>query len=405
LSTKRRFNLNKDTSEKTLNVTMITCTGKCGKEKKSHLFYASSNPLYASTGRFPVCIACISDRLPDYRINQKDDLFKIIQDKNFINAVLNLLKTMNYPFVVQYWTSAINDAERSGKHVFGLYMKYLNKNKKIAYTYEDGDVNLSVEDICRLSVSRGLTVETLEETKKEEEKVKLKFDENDSTEITEDDISTQKDIIKLLGYDPFSGYSAIDRKYMYQELHPFLDEDTVEDQHLVNVVVQLVVNNNQVKKIDNAIAGLSQSVEALKENHTEIDKLAKTKKIIQEASTKLATENSIALKHRTDKKQGRSTLGYMMKELREYNFKDAEENYYDINKSKGMQVTAELSVKAIFDQLQFSESDYEDMLKEARDMNVNFQKQIMELEEEIRKNNVLIDAYKKRYGDLDGEDF
>lgn len=403
--TKRKFNLpnnNDNNTEKILKATTITCTGACGKDKAPSNYYVTTNPLYKSTGRFPVCKRCITDRLPDYRINSQNELYKVIQDRSFVSSVLSLLKSMNYPFLLKQWTIAINEAEKTGKHIFGLYMKHLSQVKE-ALNHDDGDKNLSSDDICRLSINRGMTPEVLEEVKNDEKKKsrnKLKFDDSELT-ITEEDLSAQKDVIRLLGYDPFVDYNELDRKYMYQEITPFLDEDTLEDQHLISVITQMVISNSQIKKIDNAIATLSKSIEDLKENSGEIDKLAGIKKKIQESVTKLATENSIAVKHRTDKKQGRSTLGYMMKELREYDFKDAEENYYDINKSKGMQVTAELSVKAIFDQLHFSESDYEDMLKEQRTMIERMQNQITELEEEIRVCNVQLDTYKSQFGDLE----
>lgn len=401
---RKRFNLtnNENNTEKVLKATKITCTGACGKEKSPVSFYTTTNPLYKSTGRFPVCKQCITDRLPDYRVNSQNELYKAIQDRSFVSSVLGLLKSMNYPFLHKQWTIAINEAEKTGKHIFGLYLKHLAQVKE-ALNFDDGDTSLSSDDICRLSVNRGMTPEVLEEVKEVEKKKiksKLKFDDSELT-ITEEDLNAQKDVIRLLGYDPFVDYSELDRKYMYQEITPFLDEDTLEDQHLISVITQMVISNSQIKKIDNAIATLSKSIEDLKDNSGEIDKLAGIKKKIQESVTKLATENSIAVKHRTDKKQGRSTLGYMMKELREYDFKDAEENFYDMNKSKGMQITADLSVKAIFDQLHFSESDYEDIVKDQRNMIEKMTKQIMELEEEIRIYNVQLDAYKAEFGDLE----
>jgi len=401
--TRRKFNLptNDDKkNEKILKTVKITCTGTCGKEKAPSQFYISSNPLYKSTGRFPVCKTCITDRLPDYRVNQQSDLYKVIQDRGFVTSVLGLLKSMNYPFLLKQWTTAINEAEKNGKHVFGLYMKHLAQVKE-SLTYDDGEVNLSSDDICKLSINRGMTPSTLEDEKKEEKKKakkdNLKFDDSELT-ITDEDLELQKDIIRLLGYDPFVEYSGFDRKQMYQDIIPYLDEDTLEDQFLISIVTQIVKSNHQIKKVDDAIATLGSTVEDLKINSVEIDRLTKIKKILQESVNTIAKENSIAVKHRSDSGLKKSTLGYKMKHYRELGFKDAEENFYDMNTSRGMQISSDISVKSIFNQLKLTESDYADIIQKQTQDCLQLNNKVLELEEEIRVYNVIIDAYVAEYG-------
>lgn len=306
---------------------------------------------------------------------------------------------MNYPFILQSWTSAISDAEKTKKHVFGLYLKHFNNKNKESMTYKDGDTNLSTSDIIRLSTTRGMTPKVLEEEKKKKNSSKkIEFD-NSELEITEEDIILQKDLLRRLDYDPFIEYSGLDRKQLYQELSSYLeDEGVVEDKFLVSVLIQIIKSNNQIKKLDDVIGSLTTDVESVRNSAAEIGKLVAAKKALQDSVGSLAKENKISVKNRTDAGLKKSALGYKMAHYRGLGFKDAEEDFYDMNVSKGVQVSADISIASIFNQLKMSESDYADILqKQAADL-ISFQKKIMDLEDDNRKLNVIIDAYAREHG-------
>jgi hypothetical protein len=120
-------------------------------------------------------------------------------------------------------------------------------------------------------------------------------------------------------------------------------------------------------------------------NHGDVKSLSDTKSKIVASTDKIAKENSISVKNRSDKRSGRSTLTYKMKELRELNFREAEANYYDQMKAIGMQRVSDISAKSIWEQLQFDENDYTVMIKEQKDLIAQLYKQLDELKEEVRK--------------------
>ncbi|MGG1663080.1 hypothetical protein [Brevibacillus sp. NRS-1366] len=343
------------------------CT-KCNGDKRIDTNFYKSLSDQHSDGRYPTCKVCLKNGLPDF----KDEYTE------HVNKVKELLLQMNRPFISELWDSTV--VKNKDKDIFGLYMKNVQLNYN-ELTWKD-----SIFD-CSTS-----TLKTIFEESSDEDSTEY---DNQRIELSLEDIQSQKDCIRLLGYDPFSGYSKFDRKFLYAELIPYLDEETLEDQYKISIIIQILNNNNQIRKIDLLINNLSSDEKAFLSNSGEIKQLTSVKKQIIESNDKLSKENAIAIKHRGDKKAGRSTLGYLMKDLRELGFENAEEDYYDMKKAYGMQVTADISNKSILSQLNFDEKDLEDMLKEQRDLLLNYQDKIMELEEKLRLANEQILELKK----------
>jgi hypothetical protein len=210
-------------------------------------------------------------------------------------------------------------------------------------------------------------------------------------ELSEDDLQVKNDVIRLIGYDPFDGYSNFDQKFLYNELINYLNEDVLEDNFMTSQILQIVNNNNQIRKIDLLIANSSNDIKSLLANEGHIKSLTSTKKSIVDNTDKIAKENSISVKNRGDKKAGKSTLTYTMKNLRELNFEDAEHDFYDHMKAIGMKRTAEISNRSIIDQLQFDENDYSSMIKEQRELIEKLQEKLDDIEEENRQLHVELD--------------
>jgi hypothetical protein len=340
---------------------------KCNKSKElNSKFYTTASDLYVD-GKYPVCKECMTDKLPP------SDPKSLL----YLEASINVLAELNKPYIHEVWLSSIDETAKTNKDLFGTYIKNLNLNTKYKFlTYTDSEK----------TISNNSTPARIEE----------KVDEIVADfEFTEEDLRSQKDCIRLIGYDPFAGYTKYDQKFLYAELIPYLDEDTLEDQYKISVIIQLLNNNSQIRKIDLMINKLSSDDKSLLSNTAEIKNLASIKNAIATSNDKLSKENAIAIKHRGDKKAGRSTLGYLMKDLRELNFEDAEEDYYDMKKAYGMQLTADISHKSILSQLNFDEKDIEDMFKEQRDIITDLQQQKEELEEKLRQANINLKKVKK----------
>lgn len=343
----------------------------CRKIQVVGNFFLSNSEFHKSDGgRFPVCKKCVTEKLPDENPESLE----------YIETSKNILSELNKPFVSSLWEISIEESLKTHKSLFGLYMKNLNFNKR-DLTARDSDDQMgkskavvkSIEDTIDATIVLSPKVYAPTET---------------IIEFTNEDVRAHQDCIKLLGYDPFAGYAMLDQKFLYGELVSYLDEDTLEDQYKISVIIQLLNNNNQIRKIDLLINKLSLDDKSFLKNHVEIKALTSVKSTIATNSDKLAKENSIAIKHRGDKKAGRSTLGYLMKDLRELGFEEAEEDYYDMKKTYGMQVSADISMKSIISQLNFDEKDMEDIFKDQRELILELQSQKEELEEKLRLSNL-----------------
>jgi hypothetical protein len=135
---------------------------------------------------------------------------------------------------------------------------------------------------------------------------------------------------------------------------------------------------------------MSSDIKELIKNQNDIKSATAIKNQIVTATDKIAKENSISVKNRGDKSSGKSTLTYMMRDYRELGFEQAEQDYYDQNKAKGMKMVADISNKSILEQLQFDENDYTDMLSQQRAIIQELQEKVEDLEEENRQLYVKI---------------
>lgn len=355
---------------------------KCGLEYNVGDFYNSNSNVYKDiNGKLPICKNCLTDIY-----NEMLDITNDIE----LAVKTSCMKTDVY-YNQKIFIGANEQSKIKNSIVMKVYMQKINSLKQY-----DG---LTYSDTIReeIATGKGLNINSTKEdeiktkqyelVKKEtEEKLNIQSQmfKNKDIFITDEDLNTQHEITTLLGYDPFIGYEALDRKFLYSELLPYLDEDTLEDQFKVSVIVQIVNNNNQVRKIDYMVNQLSSDLQALLDNKDEIAKLTDIKNKIVTANDKLSKENSISLKNRVDKKAGQSTLGAIMKKYRENGFGDAEEDFFDMLTCNAMRQCADISNKSICEQLNFDEKDVEDMFFQQRELIQKLQMAELEQKNKIR---------------------
>jgi hypothetical protein len=344
------------------------CTS-CGRELRLDTnFYQSASPLYKVTGRLSVCIDCVVDIYEEYLQIYKDEK----------KAVYYTCRKLDVPYRESDFGAAKNDNRK-----FHLFRKYMMKLNSLG-TVNNGKLTFDSSDYL-----------DIEEKNNSNKKSKTQIDENSSEidfeelskeiEFTDEDIEVKKDVINLLGYDPFAGYSKFDQKFLYGELLPYLDEDTLEDQYKLSQIIQIINNNNQIRKIDILIDKITSNLNSLMENQDKLKSLAAIKKDIVTNNDKLARENGISEKNKKGKSNNKSTLTGLMKYLRDLEFDDAEVDYYDQLKAYGMQRAANISLKAIAEQIKFDENDMNDIIAMQRDLIKSQENKILDLEEENRQ--------------------
>ena len=322
----------------------------CGRIRSSSNFYtANASPVY-KTGYAPVCKDCCKKLVE--RTDDNGESHGMTRD-----SLIAILRVIDKPFIQEDFDLAMADIQSGASTVnsqFAGYMKYLNGPIVKTKIFEDSDLFI--------------TERTVKEDKKDAElnggemKRKTSLEEDEETRIA------RLDTIRLLGYDVFAYENEMDKPLLYGKLIKFLDAspEANEDEMKVSSIIEIVKLFNQAEKINSVIADLQSTPYSLKENLAMIKTLEATKKDIMTTALSLAKDNGISFLHNKENSKGASTYTGQMKKLNEMNLREMEVNSFDIGTCAGMQQVAEISDKAILDQIALNENDFPEMLAEQR---------------------------------------
>ena len=324
------------------------CT-KCGKlyqEPKGHFYMARASSLYEANEHYShICVFCANDHYEAMKMRFKDERLALILTCSSIGL---------------YFSDELYEATReNGEIRFGDYIKKLNMHqfrKKNFGTY---------------------VISLLKELNNSKEEF---IDERESQWAVGEQ-RNKNEIIGIIGYDPFENYTNIDRRFLFNELIKYIDEDTADDTYKLSQIIQIVNNNNQIRGYDLTISRL----DPIKDSEV-IRNLGTIKTGLVTANDKIAKENEISVKNRSNKELGKSTLGYLQRDLREKNFSAAESNYYDQLRSAGSQWAADMSHKAILSNAMFDENDRQEIFEIQRKKLTDIQ---AKLDDALEKNRLL----------------
>lgn len=335
---------------------------KCGNTRSNN-FKVSLNESHKITqGKLPWCSNCLEEQYEKY-------LKKYGSGKL---AIYYLCRKFDMFFALSAYEGAENNSKKTGWSILGSYFKQINSLR-----------NANGYGVCFDESWDFLDLEDL--NNKNNEKIEQNINtEKENIVLSDENKKARDDVIRLLGYDPFIDYDVSDKVFLYNDLIAYLDEETVEDAFKCSVVLQIVNNNNQIRKIDIVINQLSSDTKSIMESAKEIDNLASIKSKLNQANNLLSKENNIALKHRAGSSSQNTTLGSMMKKLRELDFEKAEHDYYDMCKSYGIQKCAEISNKSILEIINFDENDVNNIFKIQREEIQKLQDKELDYKEEIR---------------------
>jgi len=343
----------------------------CGKEKSELDFYASHSYTNTYTKKLSACKKCIWEF--------------VVTDENGYNleSMKDVLQMIDKPFLHLLLNSSIEESDRDGSNVFKKYMKNIGMRQYRYLRWRDGDASIN---------------EAKKSEKIEEIEIVNKIDP------TLDDSKNKEDVLKMLSYDPFESENKADKVYLYNRLVDFLDESTLEDSFKLPAVIEIVKSFNQIDKINLAISRITSDAVSVSSNVGSVNSLITAKEKMLKSVLALAKDNGISVNHNNNKSKGGGTLSGMIKQLQEKGFEESDVNLFDIETSDGMLQVANISNESIMKQLQFDENDYTNMLMDQREMLENFDKKIIDLEEENRKlkKQLIKISHGDEVGDVDG---
>lgn len=341
---------------------------RCGINGKPNSFHMTHNPMYFyNMGKLPYCKECINEmfeelckkygdtKLAIYYFCRKIDLF---YDEKLFDGALKKSLSQNIPlalsYIIIYNSFKLNSGYGSS---FGESSSFLDIDI-LERKYREGAVTIN-----------GNVIENPEVEKDE-------------------DVASRKDCINMLGYDPFTSYNTIERKFLFNSLVRFLDDATLEDPFKRLIVIEIVKTLGQIEKLNVAFTSMMASSDNIEDNAHKISTLVASKEKLYTSCLRLAKDNGISVSYNTKKSKGAGTLSGVVKELGEIGLRDAKVNLYDIRTSEAMKQVADISNKSIIDQINLQESELWEMIKELREVRVSRESKIAELEENLRLEKV-----------------
>lgn len=332
----------------------------CLKEKKRTEFYVSTNPLVMSGITF-VCKDCVRKIALDWDDNRNE--FGACTKK----TVMEALEIIDRPFLNNLWDSSYAEwANQEGQirrpTIWDAYIKNVSMPQYRGMRWRDGDIfNTFVEDAKQVAA--------LESGNKEAAQTLI-----DSQEVSNEFEKNRKDVIRLLGYDPFEGEKLEDQPLLYSQMLGYLDNggDSNDDMMRTSSAITIVRGFSQQAKIDDKIAKAMANSNV---NASELKTLLDAKKNLSATISQLAEQSCLSLKHNKNASKGENTWTGKIKKLKDIDLRDAEVNGFDIGTCRGMQQVLEISDASILKQLALDESEWSDMVAEQRKAIVDLQTQ------------------------------
>ena len=323
----------------------------CGKTKKRSEFYVSTDPAVTIGVAFP-CRDCSENiaRRYDPRTGEYSDMTE--------TSLKSALMYLDKPFIRKLWNSAYNEVHNED-------LKQPKKNTWTSY----------IKNVTSLSQYRGLRWRDgdFDDVKVNEEIHSETTTLPQNQEVLEECEKNRKDVIRLIGYDPFDKEAEEDKPLLYAQLIGYIDGDGNNDDMTRTLdCIEIVRGYLQLQKINDmsakAFANLAKTGQS-----GEIKNYMATKKQIADVISQLAEQSCISQRHNKNSKKGENTWTGKIKMLKDLNLREAETNGFDIGTCRGMQQVLEISDASIMKQLALDESEWSDMVAEQREKIVQLQ--------------------------------
>ena len=315
----------------------------CGELKKKTAFYVSSDPAVSIGVAFP-CKDCAEKIARRY--DPKTGSYSDVIESSLKNALMYLDK----PFLKTLWESAYNEVHdpslKQPKHnIWTAYIKSVQMVNYKTMRWRDGD---------------------FDETPVSSKHTELVEEEYMAPDVAEELERNRRDVVRLVGYDPFEKEQLEDKPLLYAQTVGYLDMGGNNDDAMrTSSVITIVRGFLQIQKLDDMIA--QAMINATKTGTSgEIKAYLDAKQKISSTISQLAEQNCISLKHNKNNTKGENTWTGKVRIMKEMNLREAEVNIFDAETAKGLAQVADISNASILKQINLDENDYVQMLTEQK---------------------------------------
>ena len=318
---------------------VCSCCGKALPQDKYFLAYNEGNlGRIEANGKMHthICMDCCKN-LYEYLFYEK-------ADKDGEKAMKWLCSYLNiYYDDVSYLKAKKTMEEKDRKtHIVEEYMSVISRSAtlkgKVFLESPDIDVNQNKGDSKAdkiINSNTGNVPEDLEE------------------EWSKADLEAKRQVIKMVGYDPFYFEVEKDRKILYKDLLGMMEQGMELDGLKVQAAIQIVLSFKNIRELNEKYRKKSDEDAPV----SELKALSELKKKELETITSFSRDNGFGERYAISKAKGENTFSGIMAKMNEMKYENAILNMYDVETSKSINQAADASFAAIFNQLSMSEAE------------------------------------------------
>lgn len=334
----------------------------CGVLKKKTEFYVSSDPAVRIGIAFP-CKACAEKIARGY--NERSGKYSDVTETTLKNALCYLDKPfLNVLYEASYAEVHDDSLERPKTNMWAAYIKNVQMKQYNTLRWRDSD--FFKDGHSDITQNNNITNEYV------------------SDDVADELDRNRKDVIRLIGYDPFEKELEEDKPLLYAQLIGYLDmSGNNDDMMRMSSAITIVRGYLQLQKLDDMISKAMNNASKAG-NAGEIKSYLDAKKNISATISQLAEQSCISLKHNKNSTKGENTWTGKVRIMKEMNLREAEVNIFDAETALGIAQVADISNASILKQINLDENDYVGMLMEQKKMIEDLNKSANEAIEKSR---------------------
>lgn len=318
---------------------VCSCCGKALPQDKYFLAYNEGNlGRIEANGKMHthICMDCCKN-LYEYLFYEK-------ADKDGEKAMKWLCSYLNiyYDDVSYFKAKKVMEEKDRKTHIVEEYISVISRSAtlkgKVFLESPDVDVNQNKGDSKAdkiINSNTGNVPEDLEE------------------EWSKADLEAKRQVIKMVGYDPFYFEIEKDRKILYKDLLGMMEQGMELDGLKVQAAIQIVLSFKNIRELNEKYRKKSDEDAPV----SELKALSELKKKELETITSFSRDNGFGERYAISKAKGENTFSGIMAKMNEMKYENAILNMYDVETSKSINQAADASFAAIFNQLSMSEAE------------------------------------------------
>lgn len=318
---------------------VCSCCGKALPQEKYFLVYNEGNlGRIEPNGKMHthICIDCCKN-LYEYLFYEK-------AEKDGEKAMKWLCSYLNIYFDDVSYIAAKTNMEKNERknHIVEEYMAVITKSATLK-----GKVFLESPDISTDSNKGDTKANKI--IKSQTGNVPEDLEE----EWSKADLEAKRQVLKIVGYDPFYFEEEKTRKILYKDLLGMMEQGMELDGLKTQAAIQIVLSFKNIRELNEKYRKKTDEDAPV----AELKAISDLKKKELETITSFSRDNGFGERYAISKAKGENTFTGIMAKMNEMKYEDAILNMYDVETSKTINQAAEASFAAIFSQLNLSEAE------------------------------------------------